>query len=143
MLGDCSIGELALAEGDLPTSSTSSQSAVAEFVWSVSVNNYIMPGVIGPLGGPMHGYFIFPNPTLRRIAELVPQNRHNLEKIILEDFNLIYPHEAPYSNFSYCHFYFFFLRKTLFPELLEICYEHVFDQHSIIGRRKTDPKACK
>ena len=36
MLGDCSIGELALAEGDLPASSTSSQSAIAEFTWSVS-----------------------------------------------------------------------------------------------------------
>ena len=38
MLGDCSIGELALAEGDLPASSTSSQSAIAEVVWSVSSN---------------------------------------------------------------------------------------------------------
>ena len=36
MLGDDSIGELALAEGDLPTSSTPSQSAIAEFTWSVS-----------------------------------------------------------------------------------------------------------
>ena len=37
MLGDGSIGELALAEGDLPTSSTP-QSAIAEFTWSVSSN---------------------------------------------------------------------------------------------------------
>jgi len=38
MLGDCSIGELALAEGDSPTSGTPSQSAIAEFTWSVSSN---------------------------------------------------------------------------------------------------------
>ena len=36
MLGDSSIGEVALAEGDVLATSTSSQSAVAEFTWSVS-----------------------------------------------------------------------------------------------------------
>ena len=36
MLGDDSIGELALAEGDVLAASTSSQSAIAEFTWSVS-----------------------------------------------------------------------------------------------------------
>lgn len=36
MLGDSSIGELALAEGDLFAASTPSQSATAEFAWSVS-----------------------------------------------------------------------------------------------------------
>ena len=38
MLGDDSIGELALAEADIASASASSQSAIAEAVWSVSSN---------------------------------------------------------------------------------------------------------
>jgi hypothetical protein len=36
MLGDDSIGEVALAEADTASAFTPSQSAIAEFVWSVS-----------------------------------------------------------------------------------------------------------
>ena len=38
MLGDDSIGEMALGEGDLPVVSSTPQSAIAEFTWSVSSN---------------------------------------------------------------------------------------------------------
>ncbi len=38
MLGDETIGELALAEADIPSASSPSQSAIAEFTWSVSSN---------------------------------------------------------------------------------------------------------